>query len=157
MCILGIDQSYTKTAFVIIGDNNGLEEFGVISTNKEENSFSRALSVSCAINDVYLRYTPSIVNIEGLAFGLKGNATRDLAGLQYVILVRLMDIDPNVNFNIITPKSVKKFATDNGNASKKDMINALPDMVKQKFMDRNYKLTTGLADLADAYFIATYQ
>jgi len=56
----------------------------------------------------------------------------------------------------VPPKSAKKFATGNGNASKQDMIVNLPPNVMQRFMEENYKKTTGLADLADSYFIGKY-
>jgi hypothetical protein len=48
---------------------------------------------------------------------------------------------------------VKKRAGD-GKFKKKDMIAALPDDIKKMFTDKNYKLTTGLSDLADAYWIS---
>ena len=154
--ILGIDQSYTKCAWVFLKDNK-LEDFGVISSNKNEDIFSRALFVSREIGNVYSKCVPSIVHFEGLAFNMKGNRTRDLAGLQFAIVTYMLDFDAvNFKYKIISPKSVKSFAT-HGQAQKIEMIDALPKNVKKKFEDKNYKKTTGLADLADAYWIAAYK
>jgi Holliday junction resolvasome RuvABC endonuclease subunit len=57
------------------------------------------------------------------------------------------------NIIIIPPKTVKKIATGNGNASKDDMIEHLPKIVREEFAAIGYKKSTGLKDLADAYWI----
>jgi Holliday junction resolvasome RuvABC endonuclease subunit len=100
-------------------------------------------------------HKPDFIALEGLAFGMTGNATRDLAGLQFSIITVARYIDL-INIEIVTPLSVKKFATDNGKAKKEDMIAALPILVGDMFRERGFKKTTGLADLADAYFIAKF-
>jgi len=55
---------------------------------------------------------------------------------------------------IVPPTSVKKFGASYGFAKKEAMIDALPKDVREYFLSLGVKKTTGLSDLADAYFIA---
>jgi len=63
-----------------------------------------------------------LVVLEGLAFGAKGNAMLDLAGLAAVVRLALADCDrPFVD---VPPSTLKKFAVGNGNAPKDEMLAA---------------------------------
>jgi Holliday junction resolvasome RuvABC endonuclease subunit len=154
--VLGIDQSYNSTGIVIV-NNGDIEYFNVIKTDKSiDNIYDRALTIALEVSKIVEERAISNINIEGLGFGSVGNATRDLAGLQFTIINICKLKNPNLIFLIVSPNTVKKFATGSGKATKSDMIDALPDNVKQSFTDRNYKKSTGLADLTDAYFIGLY-
>lgn len=153
MKILSCDQSFTHSA-VVITENNSILEFNVFSSNKEASIFDRALDIANRLSESFLKHNPDEFILEGLAFGMRGNATRDLSGLQFVIICLIKQIHNFHNFKIISPKTLKKIATGSGKATKKEIIAALPEDIKKLFMDRNYKLTTGLADLADAYFLS---
>ncbi len=152
MTILSIDQSYTHCAYVVTEGTN-LIEFGVFKSNKELDIYKRALDLSLRLGQVFMKHGPKEIRLEGLAFGMRGDATRDLAGLLFTIINVISHLQVFNNFKIISPKTVKKTAV-NGKATKKEMIAALPTDIKQKFTDANYKLTTGLSDLADAYWIS---
>jgi Holliday junction resolvasome RuvABC endonuclease subunit len=156
MKILGIDQSYTCSGLVII--NEGIVEHAeVFNTPKEDDIFKRAYDIVCHIAKMVKEYNITKVNIEGLAFGMRGNATRDLAGLQFMIVSNLKFVY-GVEVNIISPKSLKKFATQNGKAKKIEMFEALPEDVQMKFT-QEYKFlkTKGLYDVTDAYWLAKYE
>ena len=58
-----------------------------------------------------------------------------------------------MNYEILSPTSVKKFAVGNGGAEKDVMI------ASWKKLDKNIKeiTTIKLDDLADSYFLAHYQ
>lgn len=152
MKILGIDQSYSSTGLVLIEGNNVIDFRKVTSDNSKE-IYDRNWEIVSQIRDFIKATKPNKVGMEGLAFGMTGNATRDLAGLQHTIYVISRFID-NVGIDIVTPLSVKKFATGSGKAKKEDMIAALPPDVASLFTKAGFKKTTGLADLTDAYFIA---
>lgn len=153
MPLLSIDQSYTHCAWVITQDIHVIE-FGVIKSNKEENIYKRALDNSLILVDVVKKFKPEEIRLEGLAFGMRGDATRDLAGLLFTI-VNIISLQCTFdNFKILSPKTVKKRATGSGKATKKEMIAALPTDLHERFAEENYKLTTGMADLADAYWIS---
>lgn len=153
MKILSVDQSYTHCAFVI-SDETEVIDFGVFSTKAVDNIYDRALTIANNLSAIFSIHHPEIFKIEGLAFGMRGNATRDLAGLLFTIITVMKQKHGFHNFKIISPKTLKKVATGSGKATKKEMIAALPEAIRTKFSAENYKLTTGLADLADAYWLA---
>jgi crossover junction endodeoxyribonuclease RuvC len=62
----------------------------------------------------------SLVLIEGFAFGAKGRAVYEIAGLGYI--VRLALHYRGVEFIEVAPSQVKKFATGKGNAHKEIVI-----------------------------------
>lgn len=155
---LGIDQSFTSTGYVVLDENNQMIDFGRIITNEEQQGdvFDRAHFIASYIGVLYLAHTPQLIGLEGLAFSKFGDATRDLAGLQFTIVNYLrnnMKIKKD-DMLIPTPNTVKKFATGKGNSNKDALVDSLPKDVLQLFKDRKYKKTTGLTDVTDAYWIA---
>ena len=154
--VLGIDQSYTSTGIVIL-DGEYIIDFKTIKSDKNSDDIhQKALTIALEISRIIEENAITEIHIEGLGFGSIGNATRDLAGLQFTIINICKNKNPNLNFFILSPNSVKKFATGSGKATKNDMIDALPLDVKQAFLDKKYKKSSGLADLTDAYFIGRY-
>jgi Holliday junction resolvasome RuvABC endonuclease subunit len=154
MIVLGIDQSYTASGLVVASGEEMLYS-GVFKTPKDMDIFQRAWNISEHIVETVTKLNVELIAIEGLAFGMTGNATRDLAGLQFLIVSKLRHV-LRKQVIIVSPKSLKVFATANGKAKKKDMIAALPEDIVSIFKGEGYKLTTGLADLADAYFLMQY-
>lgn len=150
MRIIGIDQSYTSTGFTIF-ENDIVIDYGLIRSDPKQDTFDRARQLANDLAALSLVHNPHAIGLEGLAFGMRGDATRNLAGLQYLIIDRLRDSNNKVF--IIAPNSVKKVATGKGNAKKEELYAALPQDVKDKFIKTGAKKTTGLFDLTDAYFI----
>lgn len=156
--ILGIDQSYTSAGYVVIDESGEVKKFGTIRSSVDTNGdiFDRAAFVARSILDITTEYDPVLVGLEGLAFSKFGNATRDLAGLQFVIITQLRTTKYGSNLVIISPNLVKKFATGKGGADKAAMVEAMPESIIDEIKEANYKKTTGLYDIADAYWIAKY-
>jgi Holliday junction resolvasome RuvABC endonuclease subunit len=155
MIHIGIDQSYSCTAYCIL-ENEDILDFGTIRTKKDDGDiYYRCNYIIQNLKEVIKKYQNIKVSIEGLAFGNSiGNSSRDLAGLQHIIINHLR-YELNIgNISIIAPTSVKKFATDNGKASKKEMVASLPENIRKLFKDKKFKASTGLYDLTDAYYIA---
>lgn len=156
MRYLGIDQSYTSSGIVIMDDDNVLVHSEIYKTDKEQDVFTRAWNISEKAVALIKEYGVESVSIEGLAFGsVNANATRDLAGLQFLIVSKVRIVQ-GIPIEIIAPTSLKKFATTSGKATKKDMIAALPGTVLEHFKSQGFRVTTGLADLTDAYFLAQF-
>lgn len=153
MRILSIDQSYTHCAWCIT-EGKDVIDFRVLVSDPTFDIYQRALYLSLDLGSVFLKYQPQQIRLEGLAFGMRGNATRDLSGLLFTIVNVISHLHVFKNFRIIAPTQVKKAATGSGKAKKKEMITALPAEVLKLFKDKNYKQTTGLTDLADAYWIS---
>lgn len=157
MKVLGIDQSYTSTGWVV-KDGDSVEHVGILRSDATQTIYERCSFLANEIVSLIEQHCVDCVAIEGLAFGKFGNATRDLAGLQFVMIVKIIEkLNKPVNFvRIVTPRSLKKFATDAGTASKVDMYNALPQNVKELFKTLDIKKTKGLYDVTDAYWLASY-
>ena len=151
---MGIDQSFTSSGIIIL-NNDDIIHSECFKTNKKANSFNRAHVITMRIKELIEEHNPDIIAIEGLAFGMRGNATRDLAGLQFVIVTYIQEVLFK-EVDIISPLTVKKFATGSGNSKKEEMISHLPEEVLQLFLSTGVKKTTGLADLTDAYWIAKF-
>jgi len=152
MKILGIDQSYTSTGIVLL-ENGALLEGHKFSADKSVNRFAQAHEITIHLAGIVDEFKPDMIAIEGLAFGMRGNVTRDLGGLQFVIISHLQEVKGR-EIIIIAPTSAKKFATGSGRAKKEEMIESLPESVHSYFIGLGVKKTTGLGDLADAYWIA---
>jgi len=154
---LGIDQSYTCTGYVIVDESNVIHKFGTFKTTKDKDVYERAIELADFIEDLVTQYSIKDVRIEGLAFGIRGDATRDLAGLQFVVITRLKVKHPSTVVKIIAPTSLKKFATGTGKSDKAAMITAVPQNVMDKFVTAKLKKSSGLADVTDAYWLALFK
>jgi len=155
MITIGIDQSLSCSGICIF-KNDQIIHFNCIKTTKEHgNLFFRCLSISKQITNLINQYKVNKVNIEGLPFNTRSNVTRDLAALQGVIICRILE-QFNIECNIFAPLSIKKFATGNGKASKQEMVEALPNDFITKILDKGFKKSTGLYDIADAYWIGKF-
>ncbi len=156
MIVLGIDQSYNSTGVVVldIKVSDNIIYSGKYKSNPDSNRFGQSYEIAMHISNIVDTFKPDIIAIEGLAFGMKGNVTRDLGGLQFVIVAHLQEVK-KYNVKIMAPLTVKKYATGNGRAKKEEMIKSLPNHALNNFIKLGVKKTTGLADLADAYWIAT--
>ena len=150
MSCMGIDQSFTSTAVYIDGTSPIVT---VIKSNKSDDVYTRAQYIANQVVTIAQTHKPTTINIEGLAFGSVGNATRDLAGLQMLIIcaLRTAGFDPKV----IPPNTLKKASTQDGRASKEKMHECLPDNIKLSLS--TYKKSSGLYDLVDAYWLSKYE
>lgn len=160
MKIMGIDQSYTSTGIVVA--ESGLALCAeVVSTERdlddELDTFKRSIHIRNEIIRAAKDHHVDKVHIEGLSFGSVTNATRNLAGLQYMIVTALIEMD--IPVKIIAPTTLKKFATGSGKAKKIDMYDsvATKDPVFAEMTLRSFKKTKGGYDVADAFWLAVFE
>ena len=157
MRILGIDQSYTSCGLVLLNEEGTILNSDLFKADKSKDRIAQAHQISTMIGSFCLLHEPTHIYIEGLAFGMMGNVTRDLAGLQFVIINHLRyrhGYDEKVE--IIPPTTLKKFATGKGNSKKEILYEMLPENVKTYIDDLGVKKTTGRYDMTDAYYLAKY-
>lgn len=152
---MGIDQSFTSSGIVILDEYNSISFSSIISSDKNIDIFERSYLISQAISNIITEHSPSFIALEGLAFGGFGNATRQLSGLQFMIVNSIRKIN-NLDCIIVPPTSLKKFATTKGSADKKLMYESTPSNIKQHFISKKIKKTKGLYDCIDAYWLAKY-
>ena len=118
---------------------------------KEQKKTKNIVSICKYIKNIINRFNPDMIYMEGISYGsTSSSALVDLAGLNYCI--RNIFIECGVNFEILSPTSVKKFAVGNGGVEKDVMI------ASWKKLDKNISNITEikLDDLADSFFIAHY-
>lgn len=162
------DLTFTHTYYMIVGkctkkmvkfahDNVHIIEYGKKETSKgdysekEYNKATNIYNICTIVRDLIQLYEPDLVQMEGISYGSVGSAAlADLAGLNFAI--RNMILKEEVQFNIIAPTSVKKFAVGNGGAEKDVMI------ASWKKLDNNIANISEVKvdDLADSYFIAHF-
>lgn len=122
-------------------------------STKEYQKTKNFSNICYHINEILNKYNADIVQMEGISYGSRGSAAlADLAGLNFAIRMSLLD-ESNLQFNIVAPTSVKKFAVGNGGVEKDVMI------ASWKKLDKNISDITEikLDDLADSFFLAHYK
>lgn len=155
--VLGLDQSFTSTGYCVC-EGFSVIEHGVINTMKTESPldvFVRSNEVATAVLEIIDKHGIDVINLEGLAFMSRGNVTRNLAILQGALVVSILASGfEEDSINIVTPTSLKKFATGDGKSDKSKMFDSLPDFIKDEISQ--YKKTKGRSDVTDAFFLAVY-
>ena len=178
MKVLGIDQSLKSTGLCLVDSSGKILSRKIIEIDKTDvkkeidkrfevhkNETVKKVSmceyVVKQITDFIRVEEPDVIIIEGLAFGIKGDATRTLGALQFMIISDIMSgffhMSPNraeESIEIVAPTSLKKFATGKGSGSKEDLFEALPDEVKDDFS--KFPKTRGRYDLTDAYWLSQW-
>ena len=158
MRVLGIDQSLTSTAWVLVDEDKNVLDSGVIRTTKEDSLPRRCYKICRGLSEVFrgfeVGHLGMKISIEGLSYGSVGNATRSLGVLMGWIQSELFTGDNNW---LETPATtLKKFATGNGRAEKQDMLASVPEEFREH-IKANYNKSgkkSGLLDLPDSYWLA---
>lgn len=154
MIVFGIDQSYTSTGLVITRNKQVILS-KIIKSDKTLNNFQRIINIKNKLFEYIKEYEPTIINIEGLSFASTGNATRNLAGLQFVIVTSIMEDFPKIKINIVAPQTLKKISVQNGHAKKEELFDKLPNDIKEEYI--KYPKTNGRFDLTDAYWLSIFE
>lgn len=153
--VVGLDLSLTST-----GMSDG-QSVHAVQTAPEESLEARMDKILCQV--LTFVYSPTqwtdghpldqmadLVVIEGAAFGAKGDAVDQLAGLRMIIRHRLYRI--GVRFAMVPPTTLKAYTTGNGRATKAQMVTSLRE--RHGLDLAPYKITHGKYDMADAYALA---
>jgi hypothetical protein len=97
--------------------------------------------------------------IEDFSFGSVGRSILNIAE-NSAIMKYSLKYEFNVNYATISPKTIKKFATGSGNASKDDMINSFVSETGFDIMEffdlKEIKNPKPVDDLVDSYFLCKY-
>ena len=150
--ILSIDASLTNCAWCFFEDTV-LTDFGVLHSNKDDDLHIRVHYLVKELESIIKENQVELVISEGLSFGSISPSARILAHLFYSI--ETMCWLNEVDFTEVAPTAVKKYATGSGKAKKPDMFKALPQKIRDKFKNSEYKtINKGLHDLCDSFFVA---
>lgn len=155
MRVVGLDLSLTST-----GMSDGSSVLA-LKTGPEEPTEARMHKIvrectSFALSpyqwsDMYREgQRADLAVIEGAAYGSKGDAVDQLAGLRWLVRVKLHAL--GIPFAIVPPSTLKAYTTGNGRATKQQMVDAL--IARHGVPLRLYKVKDGRYDMADAYALA---
>lgn len=161
---IGIDQSFSCTAVYCHAPTHGYQEHYIPTKEQATlDKIDRATIISKKVANFVHRMLESHpmmeleIRIEGLSMGVNTTSSRDLAGLQFMIIAAIREIGVD-NIKIIPPKTLKKLATGTGNADKQlmlDSIKKVPRIGEKVFeIFETVPKTKGRFDLADAFWLA---
>lgn len=154
--VVGLDLSLTST-----GMSDG-QSVHAVQTAPDQGSLEARMDViliSCMsfvgsptqwTDDHPADQMADLVVIEGAAFGARGNAVDQLAGLRMLVRHRLYRM--GVPFALVPPTALKAYTTGHGSASKTQMVSALGS--RHRVDLKQYKVKDGRYDMADAYALA---
>lgn len=142
--ILGIDQSLVASGVCILGDDGKHERLHLITPKK-----LRGVERLMYIRDALLPLIEGVdkVVMEGYGFGAAGSsrAVFDLGELGG--LIKVLCHEKRKPLLIVSPSSLKAFATGKGNATKEDVTRAAEMRLGVRELDNN---------ICDAYFLALF-
>jgi crossover junction endodeoxyribonuclease RuvC len=139
----GLDLSLVGTGVMILDEAGKIIHQELITTTPKQEIEERILHIEESVIDFFSGDKLSITYVEGLAFGARGQAMLQLAGLHFHIRIALRL--EGINFKVIAPPTVKKFVTGKGNAKKELMLLRVYKKWGESFNDNN---------LCDAYSLA---
>ena len=139
----GLDLSLVGTGVMILDEAGKIIHQELITTTPKQEIEERILDIEESVIDFFSGDKLAIAYVEGLAFGARGQAMLQLAGLHYYVRIALRL--EGVNFKVIAPPTVKKFVTGKGNAKKELMLLRVYKKWGESFNDNN---------LCDAYSLA---
>jgi Holliday junction resolvasome RuvABC endonuclease subunit len=149
--ILALDVSITSTGYVLFNKDGDVKGFGTIRTDNKKDIYARLLFIEDEVVKLINDFKVKEIAIEAPAYGGRGSMSYQLFGVHFSI-VRLM-YSENLPYKLLNIASIKKFATSSGRASKTQMLQALPEEVREWFTSAGFMKSKGLYDLTDAYFI----
>jgi crossover junction endodeoxyribonuclease RuvC len=118
--VLGVDPSLTATALAMVTTTRTavIVDLAVSKTKPcGAGSAAKRARMNALVSAVCASAGHAdLVVLEGLSFASKGSATRDLAGLWWLLFEQLMRGD--VPVGVVPPSVLKKWATGAGNADK---------------------------------------
>lgn len=182
MRTLSIDQSMASCAYLVLDGKDPIFKEVLHTTGSDkakpwqkkfDHPVEQMKHIADRIADVALSFKVDNVVLESLSFGSAGNATRDLAGLFFVIQLTLMNSGFTMDrIHTVAPTSVKSWARNqlpgdeqevmNDKGTKmvkikmgKDEMMKVCNMIHPGLLDGYTKTgkNGGATDLADAFLI----
>jgi len=132
---LGLDLSVANTGVVVINRDAKILYKDVIRTKPKTAIEDRIRIVFGGVLQVHEKYNPHFIYIEELAYGARGDAMLELAGVNY--FVRTMFVSNLIDFKMIAPGTLKKFVTGKGTGKKELMLKEVYKRWGADFDDNN--------------------
>lgn len=154
---IGIDQSMTHTGLTVLKGDQIIFSKGFSSSN-DLTFEERISSIRSFIVNTLNKYDKEkvFISIEGLAFNRKpNNNSMMLFGLFTMIITEFTTL--GYRYKIVPPKTLKKFATGNGNADKDVLLEKIENEDKIKLFElSNVKNKKKFEDIVDSFWLSMY-
>jgi Holliday junction resolvasome RuvABC endonuclease subunit len=147
--IVGIDQSLNSTGVVVLDAASGAPLFSTaVALNGKKGTpklfgAERLVYVRNAVFNILREYPADFAVIEGYSFGSRGSSIFDLGEIGGAIRILVHDL--GIPFEVVPPKTLKKYMAGNGNATKEEMAEAV---------ERKHGLKFATTDEVDAFSLA---
>lgn len=131
------------------------------TTSTTDGEVPRFLELAHWVSNVIQMTAPTLIVLEDYAFGASGRLTQ-LSENVGVLKARLHEYYPHIPLRVVAPTTMKKFATGRGIATKDDIwaafIKREPHAAAWATIchPKASRITSPVADIADAYFLAHY-
>lgn len=142
MIVAGLDPSLRSTGVVLLGEHGSLLARAIVPPSRGPARFSY---IRDELFELLERHSVRRLAIEGHAFGSRDAHVLERAELGGVL--RLSMWERGIAYVEVPPKTLKKYASGNGNADK--------DEVKRAVTDR-WGFTDPCDDVVDAYVLARF-
>lgn len=156
MVFLSLDQSLSCTGYTLWTNTpvGGyiLSDFGTLQRPKDiTDTVLQIKWMKEQVAQLMADNKVTSVALEGLPYGMQSTSVRSLSALYFCLLLHFEKTETLVT--VVTPTQAKKCAVK-GNASKQEVYEALPQELREQIEQKGFKKTTGMYDIADAYWIA---
>jgi crossover junction endodeoxyribonuclease RuvC len=143
---VGIDPSITGTGIVVLDQDKCIIKQILVKTTTKDIIEERLVKIKNSLRFIPNIYRLKSVYIEGPSYGSKGNAVLQMGSLHF--LIRIFLYERNVDFKVISPKTLKVFHCGNGNAKKNEVLFLVEKTLGVSFKDHNIADAYGLACMA---------
>ena len=134
----GIDQSLNSTGVVVMSLDSGEVLFHhaiILNSGRKSDpklfGADRLIFIRDCIKNILAKYNVEYLVIEGYSFGSRGSSIFDLGEIGGA--VRVLAHDLKIPVEVVPPKTLKKYITGNGNASKEEMSEAVLKKYSKSF------------------------
>ena len=150
--MIAIDPGLRLTGIVVLDTNNFqgcFPDFRSATSERIENPVMRLLHWHEFFRRLFIQVRPDLVLIEGYAYARPYQAHQmgELGGV-----LRLALIKRRYPFIVITPGTLKKFATGNGNAGKDQMLSTAIRRLGYEGHDHNEADALWLLEMAGVHY-----
>lgn len=132
MKIIALDPGYDRCGFAVIErEANGKEtliESNCITTNKDDVFELRLLTVAVEFRKWVTYHTPDVCVLESLFFASNQKTAMHVAEVRGALILVVAEL--GIPIREFTPKQVKIAVTGDGGATKKQIIQMVPKLIK---------------------------
>jgi crossover junction endodeoxyribonuclease RuvC len=118
--IIGLDLSLTSTGIVAVDEGGGIAQRRLRPKLDGIELLDFIVQTVANTTSPILGIGADLVVMEGPAFGAKGSAFHQLAGLWWIVRHRLWAL--HIPVAVASPSELKKYATGKGNAGKDEVL-----------------------------------